>query len=367
VNRLTILYLEIRIIYAIEEECELPKRMKAAVYRGRGEIALEEVDVPDVPQGFALVDTKVTGICGSDLHRYLGEWKQPERAPGHEFSGIVVEVGEGVEHVGVGDRVCAECFSHCGYCRFCKVGLYNLCENIVYLSSQGIAGFCEYSLVPASSLFKLPESLSFEQGALVEPLAVSYHAFWRSGENYRHSVAFIGAGTIGLLCLASAKAASIPLTAIVAKYDHQVEMAERFGVDRTFRVSNEDIGAEAVSMTDGLGFDVVIDTVASEKSLQDALEMVRRGGTIVLVGGYTKGVLAPLRAVVSRELRILGSNCYGYTGLQKDFEAAISLIADGKVDAGAIVTHRFPLEKIADAFRVAADKNSGSIKVLIVQ
>ncbi len=344
-----------------------PKMMRTAVYHGPGEIGLDDVEIPEVPRGFALVETKVTGICGSDLHRYLGDWEQPRLAPGHELSGIVTEAGEDVNNVRKGDRVCAECFSHCGRCRFCEVGLYNLCENRIYLSQQGLAGFAEYSLVPASSLFKLPRNFTFEQGALVEPLAVSYRAFWRSGADYKNSVAIIGAGTIGLYCLACAKAASIPETSIVAKYDHQAGMAERLGADHVLRVSMQDLGEVAYSITNGLGFDLVIDTVASGKSLQDALEIVGRGGTIVLVGGYTKAIEAFMRPVVSKELNILGSICYGYTGLTKDFDAAIRLIASGRVDAAAIVTHRFSLDEIAEAFRAAADKKSGSIKILIIQ
>jgi 2-desacetyl-2-hydroxyethyl bacteriochlorophyllide A dehydrogenase len=341
--------------------------MKGAVYRGPGKIELDEVEVPEVSDGFVLVDTKVTGICGSDLHRYFGEWEQPEMAPGHEISGVVSEVGEGVEGIKVGDRVCVECFSHCGRCRFCEIGLYNLCENRIYLSRRGMAGFCEYSLIPSSSIFKLPQNLTFEQGVLVEPLAVSYRAFMRSGSDYKNSVVVIGAGTIGLFCLASAKAVAVPITAIVAKYDHQARMAEKMGADYVLRVPTQDIREAASSITDELGFDVVIDTVASAQSLQDALAMVRRAGIVVLVGGYTKAFEVSMRPVVNNELSVLGSMCYGYSGLRTDFDASIDLIESGRIDASAIITHRFPLEDIAEAFQVAADKNSGSIKVLIVQ
>jgi len=345
----------------------MPETMKTAVYHGPGKIGLDDVEIPAVPKGFVLVETKVTGICGSDLHRYFGDWEQPRLAPGHEFSGIITEIGEDVGNVKRGDRVCVECFSHCGRCRFCEVGLYNLCENRIFLSQQGLAGFAEYSLVPASSLFKLPQNLTFEQGALVEPLAVSYRAFHRSGTDPTNSVGIIGAGTIGLFCLASAKAAAVLNTSIIAKYDHQAEVAEKLGADHVFRVLKPDSGVMASSVIGGHGFDLVIDTVASGRSLQDALEIVRIGGTIVLVGGYTKPIEAFMRPIVSKELKILGSMCYGYTGLAKDFDAAISLITSSKVDATALVTHRFPLDKISEAFQVAADKRSGSIKVLIVQ
>jgi len=344
-----------------------PRTMKAAVYGGIGKVELREVEIPPVPRGFVLVDTKVTGICGSDLHRYFGDWSQTEFASGHEISGVVAELGEAVDNVEVGDRVCAECFSHCGRCRFCELGLYNLCENRVYVSGKDAVGFAEYSLLHASSLFKLPQSFSFEHGVLVEPLSVSYRAFWRSGSDYKSSVAVIGGGTIGLLCLAAAKAAGVPEKAILVKYDHQAAIAERLGADHVLRVSDKGISGWASSLTGRLGFDVVIDTVASAKSLQDALETVRRGGTIVLVGGYTKAVEAPLRYAVNNELNIRGSICYGYTGSRKDFDSAIDLIASGRVDPTAIVTHRFPLDKVGEAFQTAGDKTSGSIKVLVVQ
>ena len=343
------------------------RMMKAALYGGVGKVELGEVELPSVPRGFVLVDTKVTGICGSDLHRYFGGWSQTKFASGHEISGVVAELGEGVDIVKVGDRVCAECFSHCGQCRFCELGLYNLCENRIYVSGKDAVGFAEYSLLHSSSLFTLPQGFDFEQGALVEPLSVSYRAFWRSGSDYKSSVAVIGGGTIGLLCLAVAKAAGVPEKAILVKYDHQARMAEKLGADHVLRASDQDIGGIASSFTDGLGFDVAIDTVASAKSLQDTLEIVRRGGTVVLVGGYTKAVEAPLKFAVDNELNIRGSICYGYTGSRKDFEASIGLIASGRVDAAAIVTHKFPLENVAEAFRTAGDKTSGSIKVLVIQ
>ena len=177
--------------------------MKAGIYYGPQDIRVEEVDVPTVPPGHVLVDTKVSGICGSDLHTYYGEWKQPEDqiASGHELSGVVVEVGDDISEVAIGDRVCAECFYHCGKCPFCRIGLYNLCDNIQYQSRVGHGGFAEYSLLPESALFKLPECLSFEEGALVEPLAVAYRAVNRTNAGGKDRLAIIGAGTIGSVSL----------------------------------------------------------------------------------------------------------------------------------------------------------------------
>ncbi|MFQ6075487.1 MAG: zinc-binding dehydrogenase [Candidatus Bathyarchaeia archaeon] len=347
----------------------MPRKMKAGIYHGPKDIRIEEIDVPPVPPRHVLVDTKASGICGSDLHRYLGEWEQPKGkvATGHELSGVVVEVGKGVSEVAVGDRVCTECFYHCGNCAYCRTGQYNLCDNIRYISLVRAGGFAEYSLLPASSLFKLPESLSFEEGALVEPLAVSYRAVNRTQADRRDRVAILGAGTIGLLCLATAKAIGVRETIISAKYEHQARMAENLGANHVIRITSQDLREEAMSVSGGSGVDAVLDTVASGRTFDDALAIVRKAGIVCLVGGYTRPLSVHLAPIVNNELHIVGSLCYGYSGLKADFDASIELIASGRVDPTSIVTHRFPLEEIGEAFRIAADKTSGSIKVLICQ
>jgi L-iditol 2-dehydrogenase len=339
--------------------------MKAAIFRGKGRIVIEEVEVPEVASDCVLVDTKATGICGSDIHRYYGDWGQPKSAAGHELVGIVEDVGEEVKRFKVGDRVCAECFSHCGECVFCKTGLYNLCDNRVYLADRGHTGFSEYSILHESSIFKLPREMSFETGAMVEPLAVSYRAFCQTNAGQKDTVAILGAGTIGLLCLAVAKASGVRQAIISAKYEHQAKMAEELGADKVIRVSEDDVVKNVKSISDGQGVDAVIDTVASSQTFGEALRLARKAGTICLVGGYTGELSLDLARVVWKELQLIGSNCYGYDGMQRDFEASIDLISSGKIKPTVIVTHRFPIEDIEEAFRIAADKRSGSIKVQI--
>jgi (R,R)-butanediol dehydrogenase/meso-butanediol dehydrogenase/diacetyl reductase len=343
--------------------------MKAGIYHGVRDIRLEEIDVPAVTPGHVLIDTKVSGICGSDIHQYLGAWDQPRTrvVTGHELSGVVVEVGDGVSTVSMGDHVCSECFAHCGTCRFCRIGLYNLCENIKYISQAGYGGFAEYALLSASSLFQLPHGLSFEEGALVEPLAVAHRSLLRTGADRRACVAILGAGTIGLLCLAIAKVLDFRDVLITAKYEHQARMAETFGADHVIRVATQDVRQEATVLFDPPGVDVVVDTVASEETFHDAVAIVRKAGTICLVGGYTTPLSLSLRAVVSKELHVVGSQCYSSSGLTTDFAAVIDLVASKAVDGTPLITHRFPLEEVAAAFQVATDKRSRSIKVLLCQ
>lgn len=343
--------------------------MQAGIYYGPCDIRLEDIEVPSIQATHVLIDTKSSGICGSDLHRYYGRWDQPDSkvATGHELSGVVVDVGNQVSNIHVGDRVCAECFSHCGICSYCKIGLYNLCDDIQYLSRVGPGGFAEYALLAGTSLFKLPDQVTFEEGALVEPLAVAYRAIIQAQVTSQDRVAILGAGTIGLLCLAVAKSMGIGTTIISTKYEHQKKIAEKFGADHVLQVELQDIAHEIDAITQRRGVDGVVDTIGAAQTFKEAAQIVRKGGTICLVGGYTAALNLFLGPIVSKELQIRGSCCYSYSDLVKDFDAAIDLIALHHVDAASIVTHRFPLHDITHAFSVAADKTSGSIKVLLNQ
>jgi L-iditol 2-dehydrogenase len=342
--------------------------MKAAIYTGIQEIGVQEVERTPPPPGYVTLDTRCTGVCGSDLHSYFGHWNQSHtHAAGHETCGIVAEVGDGVTALKPGDKVAAECFSHCGRCVYCRKGYYNHCLERKWISHNLHGGFAEYTTAHASGLFKLPDAMSFEQGALVEPLAVACRAVARSGATYQDRAAIIGGGTIGQLCLAVAKAAGVKETLITVKYDQQARLAEEFGADHIVNIGETNVKEYVKDLTGGFGVDAVIETVGGAQNFDDALSIVRKRGVVVLVAGYYKPLDVNLGRIVWSEAIVTGSNCYGYSGMKTDFEAAIELIASGKVDATKIVTHRFPLEKIAEAFRVSADKRSGAIKVHVCQ
>jgi threonine dehydrogenase-like Zn-dependent dehydrogenase len=269
--------------------------MKAALYEDFEKIVLKDVDAVKPPPGYVVVDTKCSGICGSDLHNYYGEWSQSHtHAQGHEVAGLVAEVGEGVEGFRPGDKVTMECFSHDGTCDFCSRGQYNHCTGREWFSGDGHGGFAEFTMMHASSLFRLPDTFTYEEGALIEPLAVAHRAVMQSGATHRDRVLVMGGGN-------------------------------------------------------------------------DSLSCVRKRGTVVLVAGYFEPLEVDLGKIVWSEAVVTGSNCYAYSGREKDFDAAIELIASGKVDATKIVSHRLPLAEVVEAFRIAADKSSGSVKIHVVQ
>ena len=341
--------------------------MKAAIYEGIEKISLKDVGAVAAQPGYVVVDTKCSGICGSDLHNYFGEWDQSHtHAQGHEVAGTISEVGEGVEGFAVGDRVTVECFSHDGTCEFCERGHYNHCSGRGWFSGDGHGGFAERTMMHVSTLFKVPDSMTFEQAALVEPLAVSHRAIMQAGATHRDRVLVIGGGTIGLLALMAAKAASVRETAITVKYPQQVEVAQAIGADHVIDVSDTSVTDYVADWTGG-GCDCVIETVGGAQNFDDAVACARRRGTVVLVAGYFEKLEVNLGKIVWSEVNVTGSNCYAYSGREKDFDAAIHLISSGKVDPTQIVTHRMPLDQIAEAFQIAADKTSGSVKVHVVQ
>ena len=343
-------------------------KMKAAIYSGIQEIEIQEVAMTPPPAGYLVVDTKQTGICGSDLHSYFGNWPQSDTlAAGHETCGIVAEVGEAIKEFKVGDKVVIECFSHCSSCSYCQKGLYNFCHERKWISHNMHGGFAEYTTAHASGLFKLPDTMSFEEGALIEPLAVSYRAVAQSKASYQDRLAIIGGGTIGQLCLAVAKAAGIKETLITVKYNQQYKLAQELGADHIVDISKVDLKEYVMDLTDGCRMDVAIETVGGGQNFNEALAIVRPRGSVVLVAGYHKPLEVELSRIVWSEVMVTGSNCYGYSGMETDFQASIDLVESGKVDATKLVTHRLPLTEISEAFRISADKKSGAIKVHVCQ
>jgi 2-desacetyl-2-hydroxyethyl bacteriochlorophyllide A dehydrogenase len=338
--------------------------MKAAIYTGIRKIEIREVESRHPPAGHLVLETKQVGICGSDLHNYYGDWEPSSTyAMGHETCGVVTEIGEGVTGFELGDTVAVECFSHCGQCIYCRKGHYNHCLKRRWVSDQAHGGFAEYTTVHASALFKLPAGMSFEQGALVEPLAVANRAVAQTHAGHRDRVAIIGGGSIGLVCLAAAKAAGVKETVITVKYPQQARLARQLGADHVIDIGKMDVEGYLKELTDGIGVDVVIETVGGGRNFDTALAAVRKRGTVVLVAGYSRPLEVDLRQIVSSEATVTGSNCYAYSGMETDFEAAIDLITSERVDLTGLVTHRFSLMSIAEAFEIAADKGSGAVKV----
>ena len=332
--------------------------MRAARIVEKGRVELADVPEPEPGPGEALLRVLQCGICGSDLHVYRGEWKVGSKI-GHELCAVVERTGEGVSRPRPGARVCAECFSHCGRCRFCRRGDYNLCEHVSWLPEPHYSGMAQKAVMPAQTLYEAPASFSDADVMMVEPAAVALRAVTRTALVEGEHIGIVGAGTIGLLCVAAARAVGAGRIVAVARHAHQAAAARELGADDTVTLGKRD-PAEVMA-----GLDCAIDTVALGTSFSTALKALRNGGRLVVAAGVTKPVLAALGPLVDGERLITGSQCYAATNGKPDFVRAMELIEGGAVPSERLVTHTLPLDRADEAFAIANDKSTGSIKVAV--
>ena len=337
-------------------------KMKAGILSAPKTYSIQEIDIPAVAEDSVLLQVAHCGICGTDLHFYQVNYIS-SCPNGHEISGRVVEIGKNVTGFKEGDRVAVEINVYCGKCSYCLSGNYNLCKNYQWIGGPTLpGGNAEYVCVPSYTLHHLPDSLSLEEGALVEPLAVAVHAAGLAEINPGSSVAILGSGTIGLTTLLAARAYGARRVFISAKYEHQALLAEKLGADHVIRLGQENLQEKMMSLTDDEAVDITFNTASTAESFHDACKITRRKGKIVLLALFTTG---PVTLRFPWEATITSSFIYGAQGLRRDYEIAIDLIASGKVDVKSLVTHRFPLDEIQRAYHTALDKNTKSIKVLV--
>jgi threonine dehydrogenase-like Zn-dependent dehydrogenase len=279
----------------------------------------------------------------------------------------VAELDGETRGVGVGDRVVVEPLLVCGRCPACRAGDYQICKGVEFLGVSRDGGFAEYVAVPRERVYPLPAELEFAVGGLAEPAAVCVHGVRLGGVASGDRVLVLGAGTIGLLSVMAARAAGAAEVAITARHAHQAEMAGRIGANRVFPVNRE--GARTLAeFSRDCPPDVVIETVGGGgATLNDAIRSVRAGGTVVLLGIFPSGPPCDALSLVVKEVRLVGSLTYGHRDQQADFELALQMMASNAPVVRDLVTHRFELERIREAFETAADKKRGAIKVVVTQ
>jgi (R,R)-butanediol dehydrogenase/meso-butanediol dehydrogenase/diacetyl reductase len=331
--------------------------MLAAFCTGKETIAVREADQPRPAPGDVLVRVRVCGICGSDLHFYGGSFPiPPDLSMGHEFAGEVAELGAGVDGFAVGDRVAVEPSRRCTRCEYCTTGRYHLCRKRNFTPGNG--ALAEYVSLPAYMLYKLPDEVDFEIGALTEPLAVCVHGLHLVNVRAGDRVLVMGCGTIGVLSVLAARAMGAEVIAVY-RHDHQGEAALAAGATRIVR-DGETAGLERE------GIDVVVETVGGHApTLAQALGIVRPGGRISVLGVFTQPATLNALGLVLKEVTMAGGITYCRPGLHSDFDVALGILRDNPDRARAIITHRFPLAEAAKAFATAADKSTRSLKVQV--
>ncbi|MCC8190837.1 MAG: galactitol-1-phosphate 5-dehydrogenase [Planctomycetes bacterium] len=317
--------------------------MKALVYHGPGILRYE--DVPDVQPapGEVKIRPRAVGICGSDVHGYLGLTgrRTPPMIMGHEFAGVVEEVGAGVADFRPGDRVTAYPVWFCGECGPCGAGNVHLCDTrrqYGVLSENG--AFADALSVPAKCCYKLADSVSFETGSLMEPLAVAYRAVGHAGRDRiaGKNVFLVGTGTIGLLALACVRLYD-PASIIVSDLsDARLDIAKRMGATHVLNPGREDV-REAVLTLTGCGADTAFEAVGAAVTVQQAMAALRPGGTAVWIGNNKPMIEVNMQEIVTRELTVLGSFLYNF----EEFKTVVGLLNDGKIDAAPMLSHIAPM------------------------
>jgi len=346
-------------------------KMRSAVMLAPREIELQEVDRPEVDADSVIIKVEGTGVCGSNLHwwrgaeRATGMWPFPiPGAGGHEYGGTVLEVGQNIRKIKVGDRVAVDQFhsTSCGKCVYCSSGAFNVCTG---RGGFVTPGFVDYIKFPEKGLHVLPDSLQTYEAAIIEPAATPISALRRVGLRGGERVVVIGAGIVGLAAAGVAKALGAGKVVVVAKYDQQEKFAYQFGADAVVRSNASDANEQILSHVDG-GADIVVETVGGAAPTMDqACAIVRPRGTIIPLGLWDEPVKIDSWNAVFKEITFTFALAYGQIGLRTDYEYAIELMATRRVPLQDLITHQVPLANIREAFELADDKTRGAIKVVV--
>jgi len=358
------------------------------VLRGIEDVVYEERPIPAIGEHEVLIEVKKTGICGSDVH-YLVAGRiadfvvESPMVLGHESSGVVSKVGAKVSHLNVGDRVALEPGATCHVCENCKSGRYELCPNMVFAATPPYDGtLARYYCLPGDLAYKLPNSLTLEDGAMIEPLAVAVHSVANiGGFRTNQTIAIWGAGPVGLLSMAVAKALGAARIIAVDIVPSRLEFAKKYAATETFFPPTPEPGEtklaysrrSASTMKQQLGIDergpksidIVVDASGAEVSIQTAMHIVKAGGTYVQVGMGSPEVQIPITLLLTKEVNLKGAFRYG----PGDYPLAIALVAQGKIDLKLLVTHRFAFTDAIHAFETTragkSEDGKGVIKAII--
>lgn len=348
--------------------------MKAALKTADGRFEVTDVERPIIPDSdFVLARVRVAGICGTDLRHWNKAEPELEcHIVGHELAGEVVEVGAAVTNLKPGDRVVIETVMGDGVCEYCAIQRYNICEHLYDVRTKFVSrAYGEFVCGPEKKFYKLPDHVSFEEAALIDTFSVCLHAHHLGKVGVNDKAAIIGAGPIGLGQLQLAKLAGAEVL-IADKVQSSLDLAVELGADVAVNNDDDDLVARTMAFTGGRGVDIVFECVGGESmpdTLPLATRIVRRGGKVVIVGGFDKGAIAiPLewQRIQMSEIQILPSASFAFHDVYPEQAMVLELLAKGKLNAKKLITHRFDLDQINEAFETAdAKAQTGAVFVAI--
>jgi len=354
--------------------------MNAAILVRPGSMEIREVPIPEPSPGWVRIQVKACGICGSDMHYYKGNYPELETGSaiekrvlgkiyGHEATGVVEKLGDGVEGLKTGDRVAVIPPYPCMKCEYCRVGLYEDCRDLTIIGYEYPGGFAEYMNVPAGNLFVIPDSISFLEASTLDVLTVGVHAVHRGQVTISDRVAVLGAGAIGIALIAVAKKAGARELFVTAKHPLQRKIVERMGVANIYSSDEPGVADKIIRAAGSRGVDCVLESVGVKGSvLELGVSILRKGGRLVFTGLFEEKVNISFWDILIKDATIIASGAYGMWNLVPEFHLAVEILRDGGFPVKDLVTHTFPLEQIDAAFKQKLDpkKRGETIKVTIL-
>ena len=347
------------------------QEMRAAVYRGPGDISLETVPVPDILDGEILVRVRACGVCGTDLKKIEQALVPPPRIFGHEVAGVVAAVGAAVKGYKVGDRVATHHHIPCRECFYCARKLFSQCE--FYRRTGTTAGFepagggfAEYirvmDWIVAGGTVPIPDNVSFEEASFLEPLNTCLKALETASLEPGEVVVVYGQGPVGLLMMQAARAQGARVLGLDF-LEARLETARELGAEAALDPARDDVVRAVAGMTDGRGADLAIVAAASPEAVADAQRIVRRGGRVLLFAQTVPGELIPVDAssICMEEKRLIGS----YSASVELQEKAAQMIFERRINVARLISHRFPLERLEEGIRLASHPSASSLKIVI--
>jgi len=341
--------------------------MKVAVMTDLNKMDFVQEPIPQPKEDEVLVKVEYVGVCGSDLHYYehgrIGDFiVEPPFVLGHEAGGTVVEVGTGVTHLKVGDRVALEPGKTCGKCEFCRTGRYNLCPDVQFFATPPVNGvFQEYVAHEAGLCFKIPDNMDTMEAALIEPLAVGFHAARQGNAQAGQTAVVMGAGCIGLVSLLALKAMGVSTVYVVDVMQKRLDKAKELGAADVINGRESDTVAEIMRLTEGRGADLIIETAGTEITSRQSVFACKKGATVVFVGYSPSGdVNMPMGAALDKELTF--KTIFRYRHI---YPLAIEAVASGRVNVKGIVTNIFDFDDIQNAMDISVKDKANVVKSVI--
>ena len=352
-----------------QDQASTPQMMRASRLHAIRDMRLEDLPRPTPGPGEGLLKVATVGTCGSDVHYYvkgrIGD--QVVTGPiimGHEFSAWVAELGAGVEGLKVGQLVAVEPAIHCGECELCRHGHPTLCPHVRFCGTPPIDGvYAEYTVMPAENCFPLPPEFTPVEGAMLEPLGTAIHTVDLAHLKLGHTVAVLGAGPIGLLTAAVARASGASAVYMTEPLAYRRQFALGYVADAALNPYEKgiDVVAEIMRLTGGRGVDVAFDAAAAPETPDQAAAVTRPGGKVVIVGIPSEDVMTMTASTVRRR----GLTIKLVRRMKHTYPRAIRLVQNGTVDIKSLVTHTFPLERIAEAFDIVSAYDDGVLRAMI--